>query len=513
MTPPSDFSLTSNFFRHNTSTPQRPAFGFSDRTYTYGDVMDVVQRILHLLENGRCAAERRVAILATPDLYTYAAVLATLASGRAYVPIHPRQPTERSWSCLQQAETKVLLQTGATSDLATALASRNSGVQVLDTTNAPAPPTFREPRSTRGEDLAYLLFTSGSTGTPKGVPIYHRNLEAFFAALIGHQDFDFGPDDRFLQMFDLTFDLSIMSAFTALILGASSYVTPATGAGYLGVHRVLEKERITVALMVPSVLAFLQKYFDEIQLPHLRYSLFCGEALLLSLTTEWARCVPNARIFNVYGPTEATIFCTSYEVPRNSRDALSHRGVVSLGEPLPGTGLLILDESLQAMKAGEMGELGLYGAQVTDRYWQNPEKTKDAFIRVSEGARTLDVYRTGDIAFEKNGQYFYCGRSDSQIKIAGYRVELGEIEFHASHTHGVLNAAAIGAKDGAGGYVIHLFVHAKDGMAPGALAEYRSHLSTALPSYMVPQKIHVLPELPLNQNGKIDRKKLLALVN
>jgi D-alanine--poly(phosphoribitol) ligase subunit 1 len=510
MTATSDFSFIHSFFRHSESTPERPAFGFSDRTYTYGEVMHIVQRILQLLESGECAAERRIAILATADVHTYAAILATLASGRAYVPIHPQQPAERNWSCLQQAETSVLLQTGATSDLGNWLGSRISGVAVLDTTTAAAATSFREPSPTRAEDLAYLLFTSGSTGTPKGVPIYHRNLEAFFAGLLDHEDFDFGPDDRFLQMFDLTFDLSVMAAFTALIVGASSYIPPAKGAGYLGVQRVLDKERITVALMVPSVLAFLQKYFDEIQLPHLKYSLFCGEALQVSLTTAWAKCIPNARIFNVYGPTEATIFCTSYEVPGKSSAILSHRGVVCIGTPLTGTGLMILDESLRPMTSGETGELGLYGAQVTDRYWQNPEKTSEAFVQVSEGR---NVYRTGDLAFEKNGEYFYCGRSDSQVKIAGYRVELGEIEFHASHTHGVLNAAAIAKMDDTGSQVIHLFVHAKDGMEPAALADYRSHLSKALPSYMVPQKIHLLPDLPLNQNGKIDRKQLQAMVS
>jgi acyl-coenzyme A synthetase/AMP-(fatty) acid ligase len=313
-------------------------------------------------------------------------------------------------------------------------------------------------------------------------------------------------------MFDLTFDLSIMSAFTAPLIGASSYIPAAKGAWYLDVQRTMEKERITVALMVPSVLAFLQRYFEEIQLPDLKYSMFCGEALQVSLVTEWAKCIPNARIFNVYGPTEATIFCTSYEVPRNG-EVLSHRGVVSIGTALPGTELLILDENLRPITAtGETGELGLAGAQVTDQYWHNPQKTADAFVRVSNG-EALPVYKTGDLAFEKDGNFFYCGRSDYQVKIAGYRVELGEIEYHASQTHGAESTAAIAKPDASGNYVIHLFVQAKDGMEPAALAEYRAHLSRALPSYMVPHKIHVMGALPLNQNGKIDRKQLAAQVS
>ena len=505
-------ALVPGFFEQFRSHPDRPAFGFSDKVYTYGEVMDIVQGILHAMSNPSFAAERIVAVLATPDVHTYAAILAILASGRAYVPIHPQQPPERNWSCLEQAGTHVMLQSGAGSELQRWLGDGRHPIAVVDTTTALDRAEFYQPVATSAKDLAYLLFTSGSTGTPKGVPIYHRNLEAFFKALLHRDDIDFDGNDRFLQMFDLTFDLSIMSAFAPMLLGASSYIPASKGVGYLSVLRALDRERITVALMVPSVLAFLEKYFDEIRLPHLRYALFCGEALPVALASQWAACVPNARIFNVYGPTEATIFCTAYEVPKADGALLSHLGIVSIGTAMDGTRLLVVNEHGSVANTGETGELCLAGDQVTDRYWRNPEKTAAAFTEVSENGGRTKVYRTGDVAFERDGHYYYCGRSDYQVKIAGYRVELGEIEFHARKMPGVVDAAAVAKKDALGNYVLRLFIQSRESVDDEAIAGYRACLGKSLPSYMVPQKIEVLRTFPLNQNGKIDRKQLAQLV-
>jgi amino acid adenylation domain-containing protein len=504
-------SILPEFFHHARLTPDRQALSFHDRTWTYGEVLARVEAIMALLEQGAWTSERRVAILATQDVYTYAGILAVLASGRAYVPLHPHNPPERMWSCVQQAETRVLLQSGAESEMASWLGAEHPEIAVIDTTVDPRGTVLREPVPAQPADLAYILFTSGSTGLPKGVPIYHRNLSAFFEALLGQVGFDFGPEDRFLQMFDLTFDLSIMAAFTPLILGATAYIPPEKGVGYFNVQRLLEKERITVALMVPSVLSFLERYLDQIQLPHLRRSLFCGEALPASLAEKWLRCAPNARLFNVYGPTEATIFCTAYELPRTT-NVQSHHGVVSIGRPMAGTRLLVLGENGALVDEGDTGELCLAGAQVTDKYWNNAERTGQAFVDLAIGSQVLRSYRTGDLAFERDGEFFFCGRSDHQVKIAGYRVELGEIEFHARNLPGVTNAAAVAERDAAGSYTLHLFLQVADATDAGAPARHRTELAKHLPVYMIPKKINLLSALPLNQNGKIDRPRLAQQV-
>ncbi len=504
--------VVTGFFEQTRLRPDRIAFGFGAETYTYGQTMALVQRVMRVLAGDACRQEAVIGVLATPDVRTYASILAILASGRAYLPIHPQQPHERNWSCLDQAGTHVLLQSSARSDFHQWLVDREKGVMVLDVSAGPDAGGVQEPAAITSDGLAYLLFTSGSTGTPKGVPIYHRNLEAFFSALLNRDDMSFGPDDRFLQMFDLTFDLSIMSAFTPMLVGASSHIPEAKGAGYLSVLRVLEQQQISVALMVPSVLAFLERYFDEIRLPHLKCSLFCGEALPVAHAARWCACVPNARIFNVYGPTEATIFCTAYEVPRRQAEIRSHLGVVSIGKAMTGTRLVVVDDSGRLAPAGEVGELCLAGNQVTDGYWRNPQKTESAFVSVDEAGGRLRVYKTGDTAFERDDHFYYCGRTDHQVKIAGYRVELGEIEFHARKMPGVANAAAVATKDAGGNYVLHLFVEGHASVGEDALTAYRAYLAKELPSYMVPQRITPLAALPLNPNGKIDRQQLAERV-
>jgi non-ribosomal peptide synthetase component F len=277
--------------------------------------------------------------------------------------------------------------------------------------------------------------------------------------------------------------------------------------GFQRVARVLQREHITVALMVPSVLTFLERYFDEIRLPDLRVSQFCGEALPTRLARGWQACAPHARLFNVYGPTEATIYCTSFALPVDDRADWSHNGVVSIGTPLSGTSLRIVDEQLAEVADGETGELVILGPQVTDQYWNNPERTSAAFARLPDGATG---YRTGDLAFWRAGLIHYAGRLDFQLKIDGYRVEAGEIEHHARGIAGVRDAVLLGISNDRGTTVLHLFVltdHADQG---GLAVTCRQQLSARVPPYMVPAKVHLRSTFPLNTNGKVDRKLLAA---
>jgi D-alanine--poly(phosphoribitol) ligase subunit 1 len=507
MSPPYATTFVDDFFRNAGHFRNEPALVFSDQATTYGELLARVQGIRDWIDSEIPANERRIAVHATQDAFTYAAILAILASGRAYVPLNPHNPAQRNGSCLTQADVGTLFQSGDKTEISEWVLERQLPTRIVNLRTISSSSSERMPTPVLETDMAYLLFTSGSTGDPKGVPIYHGNLRRFMQALLSEMDFDFRQTDRFLQMFDLTFDLSIMSFAAPLAIGAACHVVTGSGVGFLEVAKTLQRGKITVALMVPSVLSFLESYLDEIDLPDMRYSLFCGEALPALLAQKWNRCVPMARLFNVYGPTEATIFCSSYELKSPSRSTDEYQGVVSIGVPMPGTVFSLINENGDCVAPEEKGELVISGGQVTDQYWRNPEKTRAAFtVRSGEAP----AYRTGDIAFAVNGNYYYCGRADFQLKVDGYRIEAGEIEHHARSIAGVRNVALVGQSETNGRVKLHLFLEASETAQETLRVACKTHLTGKLPSYMLPHQIHVLGTFPLNQNGKVDRKALIS---
>jgi len=490
--------------------PQRPALHTRDIETTYADLLHPVQHIRQALATHALGAQR-IGLRTGDSLLTYAGLLAIMGNGAAYVPLNHHNPAERTAAILADADLQLVLSDTADPVLDTACAA--AGVPVLRTDGlglaAPAPSPDQLAHLLPGPDhMAYLLFTSGSTGRPKGVPLYHRNVSAFFAAV--QPLYNITPADRVVQMFELTFDLSVFSTFAPLTQGACCVVVPERGVSYLSIAATLEEQAITVALLVPSVLNYLRPYFDELELPHLRLSLFCGEALPQDLVEAWHRALPPACVIeNVYGPTEATIFCTRYVWHPQHSAAQAHHGVVPIGKPLPGMTCPVLDaDTGQPQPHGQPGELALSGPQVTTGYWRNPDKTQAAFVPAETSALGVAYYKSGDRCFvDADGDIIYAGRMDHQVKIDGYRIELGEIEHHARQHLGTGVAVAVVAVPQADGKLqLALFHEAPDHPE----ATLRAHLQAQLPPYMQPRTITPLAALPLNLNGKIDRPALVA---
>ena len=226
------------------------------------------------------------------------------------------------------------------------------------------------------------------------------------------------------------------------------------------------------------------------------------------IVAAWSVCVPNARIENVYGPTEATIFCTTYPWNADISAAEQVNGIVPIGTTMPGMQTLVIDGDNRVCRAGEKGELCLLGGQVMSGYWRDEEKTDEAFVDLQLDNSVRRAYRTGDISFvNDSGNLIYCGRNDSQVKIDGHRLELGEIEYFARNFISSSKAAVIVKKDLLGHDYLELFIAAND-LSCEALEGF---LASKLPRYMWPKRISVLPDLPLNLNGKIDRVALTKL--
>ena len=484
--------------------PELIAVKCHDGNFTYGELLSRASALAGELRR-RYPERSRFAIVGHDDRLTYAGLLGIWLAGGAYVPINKANPVRRNVEIIADAMVSAVISSREFPPAREA--ADQSG---CDWIPSAAEATGRDsnssaPMTVSPGDLAYILFTSGSTGRPKGVPITHGNLSSFCDAWIDDDAYELSPDDRFLQMFDLGFDLSVMNIFVPWSMGASVHVVPHQGITYVSVYRTMAQDKITIAMMVPSVLSYLSSYFNELRLPDLRYSMFAGEALPQSLVESWSQCVPNALIQNAYGPTEATIFCHAYKWNPQTSATEAINDIVPIGWPLNSVGELVLDESGREIVNGDPGELCLYGPQVAEGYWRNPERTSAAFFTHIADGRDRACYRTGDIVSRNpNGSLSWRGRLDHQVKIDGHRIELSEIEAHAREISGSAAVAAVAITGMEGMTRIVLFM--EGGHASRDLLH--SELANRLPVYMRPQEVRTLEVMPLNINGKIDRKRL-----
>jgi amino acid adenylation domain-containing protein len=466
----------------------RNAFCIDDVYYTYAHLAALVRRIRAKMAIDGGSRTGRVGIITTNRIETYASIIACWFSGYAYVPLHPLNPEERSRTIMEEAKIDLVLGSGPLAgdfDAGTA-------------DPAPGPATELPVNAPHDDQLLYILFTSGSTGVPKGVPITYKNVRTFVDS---YEALGFRCDaaDRFLQMFDLTFDVSVASYLVPLLMGACVYTVQAEGIKYMNVYKLIQKYQITFASIVPSIINYLKPYFSEINLPHLKYCILTAEASNLKIVQDWARCVPDGQIVNLYGPTEATIWCVGYFY--DSRHPKAYNDMLIIGRPFKNVDVLIVDERGNEVKKGEKGEMLVAGGQVTPGYVNNEERNRTAFI-VKDGRR---YYHTGDICFvDEDGDIFYCGRADHQVKIQGFRIELSEIEIAVRELFS-LNTAAVVYRNALGVQQIGLFLESY----PGEVESVKGALEKKLPYYMIPSTIKVVDSLPYNTSGKIDRVQLV----
>jgi non-ribosomal peptide synthetase component F len=286
-----------------------------------------------------------------------------------------------------------------------------------------------------------------------------------------------------------------------LIKGACTYTVPNDQIKYSYVIGLLEDHQLTFGAMPPSMIRYLRPYFDEINIPSMRYNILTAEASPIDLIAEWSNCIPNADIFDFYGPTETTIYCTYNKFNRGGNNKQLN-GMMSIGKPMQGLNTIIADENLHPLKANNTGELCISGDQLTPGYWKNPEKNIESFFEIENKGVVTRFYKTGDSCYyDKDGDIMLVGRLDYQVKIQGYRIELGEIEYHTREFLKGQNAIAISFTNQIGITEIALFIEGAFTDVP-KLIEY---LSNKMPYYMVPTKIKAEIFFPLNLSGKVDR--------
>lgn len=451
-----------------------------DTPYSYSQLFSIVNEVYTELGN---IDSKVIGIVSGNNIGTYASILAVLYAGKTYVILSPDFPDQRNQEIASQAAIGHVIDPQG-------LKPRNDA-------------TYYAPEPVATSASAYIIFTSGSTGHPKGVPISRANLDAFYHAY-SQLGWKLNEHDRMLQMFKLTFDVSVVSFLYPLTLGASVYTVPDEGFKYANVLDILDTYHITFAAVAPSVLRLSRPFFGRLLLQHLKYMVVTAEATEASLIDDFRSCIPSAQVVNLYGPTECTIYCTAYFVPRDSPKQCN--GLLCIGRPLEGMKALIVDESGKPAAPGTTGELLMSGPQVMDGYLNDTCKTQEAMTWI-HGTR---YYRTGDLCYRDQSGDIYClGRRDMQVKIQGYRIDLGEIESHVkAYFRGQRNAVVIPVESSGQLTELHLVVEGKS-CDTGAVTRY---LAQHVTSYMMPKQVHCIDTFPLNANSKIDRKKIKEII-
>ncbi|MGK5543240.1 amino acid adenylation domain-containing protein [Streptomyces sp. URMC 127] len=481
---------------------------------TYAGLDAAAHRLAGELVAEHGGVPSRVGLLAARSTAAYAGYLAVQRLGATVVPLNPAFPPSRNATIARDAHLDLVI----AEESAPGRAEMPVPVMCLSPERMTAlctGPVPALPASAAGpDDLAYILFTSGSTGRPKGVPITHRNVSAYLGHVIPR--YELGPGARVSQTFDLTFDPSVYDMFAAWGSGAT-LVVPGKRE-LLSPVRFVNRRRITHWNSVPSVasIALRLRALEPGSMPTLRWSLFCGEALTLTHAEAWRAAAPDATLENTYGPTEMTVTWTEFRLPARPEDwPRTSNGTVPIGTPYPGQEHLVVDE---AGRPAQEGELCVRGSQRFPGYLDPADNAGRFFsfdgerVRPYDGSEPLTPghwYRTGDRVASADGVLVHLGRLDHQLKLRGYRVELGEIESALLAQPGVTEAAVV-ALHRPGGETALAAAYTGSVQDSESL---REQLGKRLPAYMVPESITALDALPLNANGKVDRGVLTTMLS
>ncbi|MFF2145470.1 amino acid adenylation domain-containing protein [Kitasatospora sp. NPDC058190] len=496
------------------TTPDAIAVVHDGRASTYRQLDDRAARLAGVLADKGVGPGALVAVMLDRSTDIVTALLAVLKTGAGYVPIAVDDPAARIAHVLADSAAPIVVASGEAAR--TALAGTDTGACVvhLGSPDTEALLDARDPAGSgysafspcaapppEDDGTAYVIYTSGSTGTPKGVVIDHGALNVYLDHARTHYPATAG---RTLLHSSVSFDLAVTSIFPPLIAGGSvevvDLVSLAEGAALPPGFRKPSFLKVT-----PSHLALLRRLPDECSPSE--QLVIGGEALLGAALEAWREAHPGVGVVNEYGPTEATVGCCVYVVEPGRR---SEPGAVPIGRAVAGTRLYVLDDARRPVPDGVTGELFIGGAQLARGYLNRPALTAERFVEDPFGGPGARMYRTGDLVRTRpDGELEYLGRIDDQVKVNGYRVELGEIEAALVGSPLVEAAAVAPNPDDAGHTRLTAYVVGRAGAAVDAV-ELRRLLAETLPPYMVPAVFVPLAELPLTANGKLDRAALPA---
>ncbi|MCF7695813.1 non-ribosomal peptide synthase/polyketide synthase [Mycetohabitans sp. B2] len=501
---PSHLCIHQLFEAQVARTPEAIALVYEEQTLRYVQLNAQTNRLAHELIKLGVKPDTRVAVYAQRSPEMIVGILATLKAGGAYVPLDPAYPPERLAYMVTDSAPAVLLSVGTPPAAVTQCLG--AGVPVLDLQADIAQWARQSARNPElaltAQSLAYVIYTSGSTGQPKGVMIPHRSAVNLVTAMA--QKLGVTAHDRVLQCSSLSFDASVGEIFVTLTQGAALVLrTDAWLAGAQQFWALCKANRVSVTDLPTQFWSQLAQEKVPVS-DSVRVVMISGEALSVSAQSAWfAGAGHRPRLFNVYGPTEATVTATVHEVIDKENNWRT------IGRPIDNTRLYILNAYKQPVPLGAVGELYIGGAGVARGYLNRPELTVERFVSDPFTAEPdARMYKTGDLArYLPDGNLEFLGRNDHQVKIRGFRIELGEIEACLTQHAQVCEAAVLAMGEGSAKRLVAYVVAEPDDALAGTL---RTHVAAALPEYMVPSAFVRLDALPLTSNGKLDRRALPA---
>jgi amino acid adenylation domain-containing protein len=470
---------------------------------TYAELNARANQLAHHLRRRGAGPEVRIAICLERSVEMIVALFAVLKAGAAYVPLEPRYPAERTAFILQDSQARLLLTQDRLRDSLPA-----SGVETIyvdiETPVLNSETTADPPLLTSAENAAHVIYTSGSTGQPKGVISAHRTSVNRFAWM--WQTYPFAAGEVCCQKTSLSFVDSIWEIFGPLLQGVPLVIIPDDV--LKDPHQFLEAlsvNGVTRLVLVPSLLRVMLETGRDLprKLGQLRYCVCSGETLPVDLASAFREQLPNTNLINLYGSSEVAADVTCYEV-----DNTHELNSIPIGKPIANTGLYILDADFRLAPVGAIGEICVGGEGLARGYLDRAELTAEKFVphpfSKQRGAR---LFRTGDIGrYLPDGNVEYRGRRDHQVKVRGFRVELGEIEATLAN-HPKVEQAIVVAVDGERGEKQLVAYVSANGEAP-ANSELRAHLRRTLADYMIPAGFVLLDKFPLTASGKINRLAL-----
>ena len=489
------------------------AINCQGQTISYSDLNTRSLKLASLI-NDYGFSKETLAIIGKKNISSYVAILGTLYAGCSYTPINDSYNITKTKKILDITNAKIIIGESSSLeklekkgiDFSKFIVITNDYLDKSNFKSLSQSNILKSPISNNLDDLCYILFTSGSTGEPKGVKINNSNILEFIKNM--SKTYDLKPGFRASQTFDFSFDPSVSDIFFTWFKGGVLCVLPEEER--LIPTDFIKREKINFWNSVPSIALFMEKmgHLPSNNFPDLKYSMFCGEQFPKYIADAWKKAAPNSTIENLYGPTEATIYISRYNYIEKFKDDNFKNGILPIGNPFDDHDVIIIDEDFSELEDGEIGEICFSGKQLSTGYLNDLKKSNVVFVNF----KNKRWYKTGDIGFKNKMGYVEClGRKDNQIKISGRRVEIGEIEFVLSKFKKTKNAVVIPIRDERE-IVIGCVAFITESINKDEELEIRSKSTQYLDKVFFPKRIITIENFPLNNSGKIDRKKLKNLL-